>query len=211
MNVDANIDAGTAGMSGVSVAEIIALTALNFGVEPAEITAVNRHKHVALARHVAMYLARTVTGQSFPVLGRCFGGRDHTTVMYGVDSVATLMGSDLKLKTLVAVLLQNIEFREAIARLGGIDALAVSRRIARNPKREAMATSTFEIAALAATVLDLWEVALAGEELVRLVTAPLGEGETWRDRDLAATALTRALLDGVNALRGESAEEPADA
>jgi chromosomal replication initiator protein len=37
---------------------------------------------VAFARQVAMYLARELTDESLPAIGRRFGGRDHSTVVH---------------------------------------------------------------------------------------------------------------------------------
>lgn len=31
-----------------------------------------------------MYLCRELLGHSYPVIGRMFGGKDHSTVMHGV-------------------------------------------------------------------------------------------------------------------------------
>lgn len=42
---------------------------------------------IAHARQAAMYLARYVNGYSYPQIGRLFGGRDHSTVMYAVREV----------------------------------------------------------------------------------------------------------------------------
>lgn len=41
-----------------------------------------------------MYLAWAMTGRSLPELGRRFGGRDHTTVLYTARKIAALMTTD---------------------------------------------------------------------------------------------------------------------
>ena len=62
------------------VAAVVDATASQFGVSPEELLARDRRPQVARARQVAMYLARELTDESLPEIGRGFGGRDHTTV-----------------------------------------------------------------------------------------------------------------------------------
>ncbi len=47
----------------------------------------NRARPIAWPRQVAMYLLRTETDLSLPQIGQLLGGRDHTTVLYGVEKV----------------------------------------------------------------------------------------------------------------------------
>jgi chromosomal replication initiator protein len=53
-----------------------------------------RTRSVAMPRQVAMYLTRQLTDLSLVEIGRMFGGRDHTTVMYACEKVARLMLED---------------------------------------------------------------------------------------------------------------------
>jgi hypothetical protein len=53
--------------------------------------------NIAHPRQVAMYLAKTLTKHSLPQIGRRFGDRDHTTVLYSVKKIAKLMQTDAKL------------------------------------------------------------------------------------------------------------------
>lgn len=48
----------------------------------------------ARARQVGMYLARRMTPQSYPQIGRSFGGKDHSTVLYGESKIDTLRRED---------------------------------------------------------------------------------------------------------------------
>jgi chromosomal replication initiator protein len=52
------------------------------GVTPANITGPSRSRHIARARQHAVFLARAKTGKSYKTLGRIFGGRHHTTIIY---------------------------------------------------------------------------------------------------------------------------------
>lgn len=57
-----------------------------------DIRSQRRTKVVVRARQIAMYLAKTLTGQSLPEIGRRFGGRDHTTVLHAVRKIERLVG-----------------------------------------------------------------------------------------------------------------------
>ena len=57
-------------------------------------TTEDRHKTVAFARHVAMYLCKQRLKCSFPERGRAFGGRDHTTVMSAVRKIEAQREAD---------------------------------------------------------------------------------------------------------------------
>ena len=50
-----------------------------------------RTKNVALARQIAMYLAREMTSMSLVDIGEVFGGRDHTTVMHAYTRITDEM------------------------------------------------------------------------------------------------------------------------
>lgn len=53
-----------------------------------------RHKNINQARQTAMYLARTLTDESFASIGKHFGGRDHTTILNGVQKIEKLVKQD---------------------------------------------------------------------------------------------------------------------
>ncbi len=73
---------------------VIKAVAGYYGVKPADLKSPRRHKSVAGPRAVAMYLARQHTKDSYPDLGRAFGGKHHTTVISAVEKVADRVKED---------------------------------------------------------------------------------------------------------------------
>ncbi|MEK9901344.1 MAG: helix-turn-helix domain-containing protein [Rhodospirillaceae bacterium] len=65
-----------------------------FGVSVPEIRSASRTAKVALARHVAIWLGRALTGASYPELGQRTGGRDHSSAMHACRRIAALIGTD---------------------------------------------------------------------------------------------------------------------
>jgi chromosomal replication initiator protein len=65
-----------------SISEIKAAACEQFGLSHEELLSPLRTARVAWPRQVAMYLARELTQESLPAIGREFGGRDHTTVLH---------------------------------------------------------------------------------------------------------------------------------
>lgn len=52
-----------------------------------------RDRHIVLVRQVAMYICKELLGKSFPVIGREFGGRDHTTALHAHRKVEGLIAT----------------------------------------------------------------------------------------------------------------------
>jgi chromosomal replication initiator protein len=65
-----------------------------FALSHADLVGPQRTSRVAWPRQVAMYLARELTDQSLPTIGRAFGGRDHTTVMYACRRTSQRLARD---------------------------------------------------------------------------------------------------------------------
>jgi hypothetical protein len=57
-----------------------------FGITPAHIAGRCRSALYSPPRQAAWWLARELTGHSLPVIGRCIGKRDHTTVLHGLGA-----------------------------------------------------------------------------------------------------------------------------
>jgi chromosomal replication initiator protein len=78
----------------LSVEDIQRAVCQHFHLRTSDLTSKDRHKTIAFARHVAMYLCKQRLKCSFPELGRAFGGRDHTTVMSAVRKIETQREDD---------------------------------------------------------------------------------------------------------------------
>jgi chromosomal replication initiator protein len=78
----------------MSVEDIQRAVCHHFHLRSIDLTSKDRHKSVAFARHVAMYLCKQRLKVSFPEIGRAFGNRDHTTVMSAVRKIEAQRDSD---------------------------------------------------------------------------------------------------------------------
>ena len=81
--------------------EIQAAVASALEVPSDALLAHDRRPHVALARQVAMYLARELTDASLPAIGAHFGGRNHSTVLHAHRRIAAEVDSSEKTNTAV--------------------------------------------------------------------------------------------------------------
>jgi chromosomal replication initiator protein len=77
-----------------SLADVDAAICEHFSISVAELHSSDRARRVAWPRQLAMYLARELTGESLPAIGRHFGGRDHSTVLHACKRTQTRVGID---------------------------------------------------------------------------------------------------------------------
>jgi chromosomal replication initiator protein len=82
----------------ITVDTVIKAVASYYGVKPQDIKSPRRHKSIAGPRAVAMFLARQHTKDSYPDLGRAFGGKHHTTIISAVEKIAERVKDDPSLR-----------------------------------------------------------------------------------------------------------------
>lgn len=94
------------------VADIMRIVASDFGLSVIEMMAPTRDHGVWKPRVAAMYYARLLTDCSLPELGRCFGGRSHTTILRAFRSCRALMERDEawadRMDRLLAVMIDRV-------------------------------------------------------------------------------------------------------
>lgn len=91
-----------------SPATLIQLVAVHFQLKAEDLCGRKRTKAIANARQIAMFLLREEHALSLPAIGDQLGGRDHSTVRYGVEKVATDLNDDEALRQTITALREKI-------------------------------------------------------------------------------------------------------
>lgn len=86
----------------LSEQRIINVVSDYYGVTPSQMTGPTREGKVTMARHVAMYLIRSMLDVPFTKIGIIFGGKDHSTVMSGVTKVEKSLKTNTLMQTAVS-------------------------------------------------------------------------------------------------------------
>lgn len=85
----------------ITVDVVIDTVCQHYQVSKKDVLGEDRRQNIALARQVAMYLCRNMLGLSYPALGRSFGGKDHSTVIYSVKKIHELQEDGKEMKQLL--------------------------------------------------------------------------------------------------------------
>ena len=75
----------------------------------AELKSRNNSKSVAIPRQVAMYLCKQLTHASLPEIGRCFGGKHHSTVIHSIRKIEDLRKRDGSFNTHINNLIESFK------------------------------------------------------------------------------------------------------
>lgn len=92
----------------VTPSVIINVVAEHFGVRVEDILSKKRTADVAMARQVAMYLCREMTDISLQEIGKTLGGKDHTTVIHGVDKITDEIEKNEDLRSKIDIIKKKI-------------------------------------------------------------------------------------------------------
>ncbi|MCO4794546.1 MAG: chromosomal replication initiator protein DnaA [Bacteriovoracaceae bacterium] len=81
----------------ITLDDIAKATSGYFKIPLADLKSKARNKEITRARHIAMYLQRKVVHATQQEIGRFFGGRDHTSVIHGVNKISEQVKTDVTL------------------------------------------------------------------------------------------------------------------
>jgi len=101
----------------VRLSDIESVVAIYFGLSPADLHTSRKSRTIALARSIAMHLARTHTDMSFPEIGRFMGNKNHSTVLLACRRVATAIENDARVRWISGRGEQERRIKEVLAEL----------------------------------------------------------------------------------------------
>jgi len=78
----------------VTVNLIQEIVANYYALTSEDLRSKKRTQKIVLPRQIAMYLSYKILGTSLPKLGDLFGGRDHSTIIYGCNKIAAEIEKD---------------------------------------------------------------------------------------------------------------------
>ena len=96
----------------IKIEKIISEVARTYNVSESDILSNRKTAPLALARQVAMYIARETTELSFKMIGESFG-KDHSTVLYNVNRIEEFLKDKPYEKELVDDIIKNLRSSES--------------------------------------------------------------------------------------------------
>ena len=98
--------------------EVIQRTVADYyNLEVEKLASATRRRQVVLARQISMFLVKEYTDQSLKSIGRMFGGRDHSTVLYSIKTVKDLMETNDEIKKSLGELERKIRIGQGMGDL----------------------------------------------------------------------------------------------
>ena len=87
---------------------IIEVVADHFNLTPLDITSQKRNKDIVYPRQIVMYLCRTMTDTGLQNIGKALGGRDHTTILHGIEKITADLQDNPTLQNSIDILKKKI-------------------------------------------------------------------------------------------------------
>ena len=87
---------------------ILDIVADHFGITVADLKSNKRNADIANPRQISMYLIRTMTESSLKAIGVVLGGKDHSTIKYGIEKIAAEEKEDETLSNTINIIRKKI-------------------------------------------------------------------------------------------------------
>lgn len=88
--------------------QIVEVVSNHMNISVEDMQGASRKAPIVHARHVAIYLTRRITGDSWKHIGSQFGDRDHTSIMHGYQKIDEMMHHDRELLGQVKGLMRQL-------------------------------------------------------------------------------------------------------
>jgi chromosomal replication initiator protein len=95
--------------SNFTIPNIIKFVAIYYGIKVSEIKSKRRTRGISVPRQIAMFLCREHTKSSLPEIGRQFGGKDHTTVIFSHKKISKSIKENNELEASIREIIDLIE------------------------------------------------------------------------------------------------------
>jgi len=100
---------GTEKIKPVTVEQVQRAVAEHYDVRISDLCGRSKQRQVVRPRQIAMYLCKQlIPSMSLNDVGRSFGGKDHTTVLYACEQVASKSKADLQMRQVIDTLTKVI-------------------------------------------------------------------------------------------------------
>lgn len=93
----------------VTINNIIQQVGKAFGISPEDIRSEKKKAEISNARQFAMYVMREITNLTYEDIGKEFGGKKHSTVIYSLEAAESKMEENSALKATVYDIMKNIK------------------------------------------------------------------------------------------------------
>ena len=93
----------------LTIEKILEEVSRSYGVSAADIKGKKRTQNIAEARKMCMYIVRQVCELSMEDIGKEFGGRDHSTVVYSISNVEEKMEKDSFYRSNIEDIIKNVK------------------------------------------------------------------------------------------------------
>ncbi|MCF8719152.1 chromosomal replication initiator protein DnaA [Nitrospina gracilis] len=92
-----------------SIANIQKVAAQYFNIKVSDLKSKKRSRDISIPRQIAMYICREYTQASLPEIGKQFGGKDHTTVIFSHRKISGLIKENNELTGSIQQILNILE------------------------------------------------------------------------------------------------------
>ena len=88
--------------------QIVDTIGKHYKISTDDIKGTSRKAPIVHARHIAVFVTREITGDSWKHIGGLFGDRDHTSMMHAYTKIHEMMHHDKDLRATVKMLIRNL-------------------------------------------------------------------------------------------------------